>query len=126
MIFSNVDCVSFYVENLDDGITFYSKLLGLKLLWRASNSCGLGLENDITEVVLVTEHNPVVQFKVDSVESALDRFLKAGGTLVYGPFDIDIGKCAVVKDKWENQFCILDMSKGKYTVDNNGNVTGVM
>lgn len=54
MIFSNVDCVSFYVDNIDDGIAFYSLLLGLKLLWRASNSCGLGLENDITEVVLRT------------------------------------------------------------------------
>lgn len=124
-IFTNVDCVSFYVDDLDSGISFYEGALGLHLLWRADNSCGLGMSNDITEVVLVNEHNPMVDFKVESVEQALPLFLEAGGTLVYGPFDIDIGKCAVVADQWKNTYCILDMSKGQYTVDNNGNVTGV-
>lgn len=124
-LFQNVDCVSFYVDDLDKGIQFYSESLGLKLLWRADDSCGLGMSNDITEVVLVSEHNPVVDFKVESVEEALPLFLKAGGTVEYGPFDIDIGKCVVVKDKWDNKFCMLDMTKGMYTTDDNGNVTGV-
>ncbi|WP_455716398.1 VOC family protein [Anaerosporobacter sp.] len=124
-IFQNVDCISFYVDDLDNGISFYSNSLGLKLLWRAEYSCGLGMSDGITEVVLVNEHNPQVNFKVESVECALKDFLAAGGTLEYGPFDIDIGKCAVIVDKWGNRFCILDMSKGKYTIDANGNVTGV-
>lgn len=124
-IFQNVDCVSFYVDDLDNGISFYSNALGLRLLWRADYSCGLGMCDAITEVVLVNEHNPQVNFKVKSVKSALEVFLDAGGKLEYGPFDIDIGKCAVVVDKWGNRFCMLDMSKGQYTVDVNGNVTGV-
>lgn len=124
-IFQNVDCVSFYVDDLDSGISFYSNSLGLKLLWKAAYSCGLGMSDDITEVVLVNEHNPQVNFKVDSVENALKDFMDAGGTLEYGPFDIDIGKCAVVVDRWGNRFCILDMSKGQYTVDDNQNVTGI-
>lgn len=123
-IFENVDCVSFYVDNLDEGIKYYSSL-GLKLLWRASKSCGMGLDNDITEVVLVTEHNPIVDFKVEDVNKALKSIIEAGGVLVYGPFDIDIGKCAVVKDKWNNEYCILDMTNGKYTTDEKCNVTGV-
>lgn len=124
-MFENVDCVSFYSDDIDKGIDFYCSLLGLRLLWRAEKSCGLGLSEGITELVLVNEHNPAVNFKVDSVEEALPRFIEAGGKLIYGPFDIDIGKCAVVSDVWENVFCILDMTKGTYTVDGQGRVTGV-
>lgn len=123
-LFTNVDCVSFFVDNLDEGIEFYGKL-GLKLLWRAANSCGLGLDNDITEVVLVNEHNPIVDFKVDDVMKAIPQFVEVGGKVTYGPFDIDIGKCVVVEDKWGNNYCLLDMTKGKYQVDDNGDVTGV-
>lgn len=123
-LFQNVDCVSFYVDNIDEGIAFYSAL-GLKLLWRADTSCGLGMSGDITEVVLVTEHNPVAQFKVDSVAAALPIFEKAGGKIEVDSFDIDIGKCAVVSDKWGNRYCLLDMTKGLYTTDAEGNVAGV-
>lgn len=124
-LFECVDCVSLYVDDIDAGIRFYGDGLGLKLLWRADHSCGLGLSNDITEVVLVNEHNPTANFKVDSVERALPDFIRAGGRVVYGPFDIDIGKCAVVEDRWENKYCLLDMTKGAYITDASGNVTGV-
>jgi lactoylglutathione lyase len=124
-IFRNVDCVSFYVKDLDAGLDFYQKSLGLKLLWRANNSCGLGLSDDITEVVLCTDKNPTVNFKVDCVEEALEKFISVGGKLEYGPFDIDIGKCAVVSDQWDNRYCLLDMSKGTYDTDADGKVTGV-
>ena len=68
-IFENVDCVSFYVDNLDDGISFYKEKLGLKLLWRTEEACGLGMDHDITEVVLVIRDDiPVTQFKVESVD----------------------------------------------------------
>ncbi len=123
-LFQNVDCVSFYADNIDQGIAFYTAL-GLKLLWRGENSCGLGMSGDITEIVLVNKHNPVAQFKVESVEKALPVFEKAGGTVEVGPFDIDIGKCAVVSDHWGNRYCLLDMTKGRYTTDAQGNVTGV-
>lgn len=123
-LFQNVDCVSFYVDNIDEGIAFYTAL-GLRLLWRANTSCGLGMSGDITEVVLVTEHNPVAQFKVESVETALRVYKQAGGRVELPPFDIDIGKCAVVCDRWGNRYCLLDMSKGRYTTDQAGNVTGV-
>jgi len=124
-LFENVDCVSFYVDDIDRGLTFYQKALGLSLLWRAENSCGLGMQKGITELVLVTSHNPMADLKVDSVEKALPEFIEAGGKLEYGPFDIDIGKCAVVSDPWDNRYCILDMSKGTYDVDENGNVISV-
>lgn len=124
-IFDNVDCVSFHVEDLDDGILYYMEKMGLNLLWKTENSCGLGMEKDITEVVLTTENVPSVQFKVHSVEEVLPEIIAAGAKVTYGPFPIDIGQCAVISDPWDNSYCILDMTKGTYQVDKDGNVTGV-
>ena len=125
-LFQNVDCIELYVSDLDDGIKYYCDTLGLKLLWRADTSVGLGMENEIAEVVLQTDRKKMnVDFKVASVEASLAVIQKAGGKVIYGPFDIPIGKCAVVQDKWENEYVILDMSKGRYVTDEQGNVTGV-
>ena len=42
-----------------------------------------------------------------------------------GPFDIKIGKVAVVRDHWGNEYTLLDTSKGTFDTDSVGNVTGV-
>jgi len=121
-----VDCIELYVSDLDEGIEYYCGSLGLKLLWCAETTVGLGMENGITEVVLQTDRKKMnVDFKVESVINSIDIAVNAGGKVIDGPFDIPIGKCAVIQDKWENQYVILDMTKGKYTTDENGNVTGV-
>ena len=125
-LFQNVDCIELYVSDLEDGIKYYCDSLGLKLLWRADTSAGLGMENEIAELVLQTDRKKMnVDFKVESVIEAIDRIVTVGGKVIYGPFDIPIGKCAVIQDKWENEYVILDMSKGKYVTDAQGNVIGV-
>ena len=125
-LFNNVDCIELYVSDLDEGIRYYCDSLGLKLLWRANTSVGLGMEKEIAELVLQTDRKKMnVDFKVESVNDSIDIIIKAGGKVIYGPFDISIGKCAVVQDKWENEYVILDMSKGKYVTDAQGNVIGV-
>ncbi len=125
-LFEKIDCVELYVADLDEGINYYCDFLGLKLLWRAKTSAGLGMKNETSEIVLQTDRKEMnVDFKVNSVDEALKRIIKSGGTIQYGPFDIPIGKCAVVRDKWNNKYVILDMSKGKYITDENKNVTGV-
>ncbi len=125
-LFQNVDCIELYVSNLDDGIQYYRDSLGLRLLWRAETSAGLGMDHGVAEVVLQTERRKMnVDFKVESVADAINRIEAAGGRVVYGPFEIPIGKCAVVQDKWENEYVILDMTKGRYTTDENGNVIGI-
>lgn len=125
MMFENVDCISMYVDDIEKGLAFYRDSLGLKLLWRTEGSCGLGMEKGIAEIVLVCQQNPMVDLKVADVEEALKTYTAAGGVVEYGPFDIDIGKCAVVCDPWGNRYCILDMTKGTYDTDADGNVTGV-
>lgn len=125
-IIKNIDCVQLYVTDLDEGIKYYKDGMGLKLLWRADKSVGLGMENGVAELVLQTERKQIeVDFLVESVEDALTKITEAGGSVKNGPFDIPIGKSAVVVDKWENEYVILDMSKGKYITDVDGNVTGV-
>ena len=124
-IFENVDCVAFYVDDLEKGIFYYTQKMGLKLLWKTQDSCGLGMDNDITEVVLSTKRVPSIQFKVDSVEEVLPKILSAGGKVISGPFHIDIGRCATISNPWNNSYCILDMTNGSYQVDKNGNVIGL-
>ncbi len=125
-LFKNIDCVELYVSDLDEGIEYYRDSMGLKLLWRTNTSAGLGMENDSAEILLQNERKHMeVDIKVESVIDSIDRIIKAGGKIKYGPFDIPIGKCAVINDKWENEYVILDMTKGRYTTDENGNVTGV-
>ena len=125
-LFQNVDCVELYVSDVEEGLRYYRDGLGLKLLWRTQTSAGLGMENDIAEIVIQTERRHMsVDIKVESVADAVAAIALAGGRVVVEPFDIPIGKCAVIGDAWGNQHVILDMTKGKYTTDENGYVTGV-
>jgi predicted enzyme related to lactoylglutathione lyase len=125
-IFQNVDCIELYVSDLEDGIRYYHDGLGLRLLWRTDTSAGLGMENDVTEIVLETERKKMnVDFKVESVIDSIEKIIRTGGKVQYGPFDIPIGQCAVIRDPWDNEYVILDMSTGRYITDERGNVTGV-
>ena len=124
-LFEGVDCIHLRVPDLDAGLAFYRDALGLKLLWRTTSACGLGFKTGITELVLSAEDLLMVDLKVDDVQTATELFVQAGGRLEDGPFEIDIGKCAVVSDPWGNRYCILDTSKGTYDTEANGMVSGV-
>ena len=125
-IFKNIDCIELYVSDLNEGIQYYCDSMGLKLLWRNEDMIGLGMENDITEIVLQSQRKQVlVDIKVESVDESIEKIKEAGGTVEYGPFDVPIGRCAVILDKWDNKYVILDMTKGRYVTDGDGNVTGV-
>lgn len=124
-LFDGIDCVHMRVANLESGLDFYQNALGLKLLWRTENACGLGMNTGNTELVISGEDYIMVDIKVENVEKALAVFVKAGGKVEDGPFDIDIGKCAVVADPWGNRYCLLDMTKGTYDTTSEGVVSGV-
>lgn len=125
-IFKNIDCIELYVSDLNEGIQYYCDSMGLKLLWRNEDMVGLGMENDITEIVLQSQRKQVlVDIKVESVDESIEKIKEAGGIVEYGPFDVPIGRCAVILDKWDNKYVILDMTKGRYVTDEDGNVTGV-
>jgi hypothetical protein len=45
--------------------------------------------------------------------------------VVTDPFDIPVGRLAVVADPFGNILVLLDLSKGRYVTDTSGNVTRV-
>jgi predicted enzyme related to lactoylglutathione lyase len=123
---SKVDCIRLYVADLDQGLGFYRDRLGHTLLWRTQEAAGLRLTMDESELVLHTEKTPVeVDLKVASADAAAERFQAAGGKVVVSPFEIQIGRAAVVEDPWGNQLVLLDSSKGHLLTDAERRVIGV-
>jgi predicted enzyme related to lactoylglutathione lyase len=121
-----IDCVQLPVPDLDAGLAFYRDQLGHELIWRTAMAVGLRLPHTDAELVLQRERpEPEVDLLVDSADEAAQRIQAAGGSVIIPPFDIPIGRCVVVADPWGNQLVLLDLSKGTYTTDDAGQVTGV-
>ena len=124
-LMQKIDCVRLYVSDLDEGLAFYCDKLGHELTWRTADQIGLRIPGSEAEIVLHSQPQPPeIDFTVESADGAAARFEKAGGTIVVPPFDIQIGRCAVVQDPWGNQFVLLDSSKGTLVTDDEGNVIG--
>lgn len=122
-----IDCLRIPVPDLDAGLAFYRDGLGHHLNWRTGTAAGLRLPESDAEIVLQTEDpEPEVDLLVDSAEAAVTAIVAAGGRVVVAPFDIQIGRCAVVADPWGNQLVLLDMSKGALMTDEQGNVIGTI
>ncbi len=126
IMFRKVDCVRLHVGDLDSALAFYSRKLGHPLLWKdGTTAAGLQMGGSGSELVLVSgESPPETDLKVDSVERSIRQFVEAGGRVVEPPFDIKIGRCAVVQDPWGNRLVLLDSSKGLLKTDAEGNVVG--
>jgi predicted enzyme related to lactoylglutathione lyase len=126
-IIRKIDCIRIYVPDLEAGLSFYRDKLGHHLIWRTDHALGLRLPETDAEIVLEDEYKVYeVDFKVDSVEEAVRRLTEAGAKIRVPPFDIPIGRCAVILDPWGNPFVLLDTSKGVYATDENGNVIGTV
>jgi predicted enzyme related to lactoylglutathione lyase len=124
-LLGKVDCVQLPVPDLEDGLAFYRDRLGHQLIWRTEHAAGLRLADGDSELVLQTQRpQPEVDFLVSSVDQAAAELTRAGGTVVVEPFDIPVGRVAVVADPFGNRLTILDLSKGRYRTDADGNVTG--
>ena len=124
-LFRKVDCISLPVDDLDEALRFYQQALGHELIWRDDRAAGLRLSDSTAELVLHTDARPIeTDLAVASVPEAIDRFKRAGGSVVVEPFEIRIGLCAVVRDPWQNQLVVLDDSKGLLEVDEERRVVG--
>ncbi|HEX6818391.1 MAG TPA: VOC family protein [Ktedonobacterales bacterium] len=116
MVLRKIDCVMLRVDDLDRAVAYYQDVVGLKLSWRRERQAGLRMPDTDAEIVLHTESDlpreAAVHYLVDDVSEAVGRLVAGGCTLVVAPFDIAIGKCAVLNDPFGNTFRILDMTKG--------------
>lgn len=122
-LFNNIDCLQLYVPDLEEGIDYYCNKLGLKIIWKTETAIGLGMAEGLAEIVIQNERKAMeTDIKVDSVVETVKEFKQAGGSIISGPFDIKIGKCAVIKDPWGNQYVILDSTKGTFITNEEGNI----
>lgn len=120
-----VDCVQIPVDDLDEALAFYRDKLGHELVWRTDTAAGLRIPDSEAELVVQTERPEMEpNLLVASVSDAAQRFAAAGGRIEVGPFDIQIGRCVVVRDPWGNRLVLLDMTKGRLTTDQQGNILG--
>lgn len=120
-----VDCVRLYVPDLEAGLAFYRDRLGHELIWRTKFAAGLRLPESEAELVIQMEdRRQEVDLLVDSADEAAKFIEAAGGKVTVPPFDIQIGRCAVVEDPWGNPLVLLDTSKGLLATDAEGNVIG--
>jgi predicted enzyme related to lactoylglutathione lyase len=122
-----VDAVTVPVPTLDEGLHFYCDVLGHRLKWRndAISQAGVALPESDTELVLTTELQYEPDWLVESVDRAVAVFVNSGGAVLVEPFDIPVGRLAVVADPFGNALVVLDLSKGTYATDSDGKVTGV-
>lgn len=127
-----VDAVTIPVPDLDIGLRFYRDQLGHEIRWRndALGQVGLGLPDSDSEIVLATRQSAAGRayepnWLVSSADEAAEIIVAAGGRLVVGPEDIPVGNLVVAEDPFGNVLVLLDLSKGRYVVDQTGRVTGV-
>ncbi len=122
-----VDAVTIKVPDLDAGLAFYAASLGHVLKWRndAIGQAGLSVPGSDTEIVLTTEHGYEPNWLVESADAAAAKVAQAGGRILAQPFDIPVGRVAVVSDPFGNVLVLVDLTKGRYKTDGASNVTGV-
>jgi predicted enzyme related to lactoylglutathione lyase len=126
-LLKQVDAVTVSVPDLDSGLEFYVDRLGHRLKWRndATGQAGLALPHGDTELVLSTQQSYEPNWLVESVDAAVQVFRSSGGAVVAEPFDIPVGRAAVVSDPFGNDLVLVDLSKGVYETDEDQRVTGV-
>src|SRR5260370_32893197 len=100
-----IDCVMIRMDDVVAGERFYSDVFGLRPVWREGGSVGMGMPETDAEVVL---HNSAaipnkveVHYLVDDVVAAVKSYAEKGCRILVPPFDVVIGKCAVIQDPFE-------------------------
>lgn len=122
-----VDAVTFNVPDLDAGLRFYVNELGHELSWRNDEigQAAVGLPDADTEIVLTTSHRYEPNWLVESAADAADAIERAGGAILSPVSDIPVGRVAVVADPFGNVLVLVDLSKGRYITNTEGDVTDI-
>ena len=112
-----IDCVMIRVGDVAAAEKFYSEVFGLKPLWREDGAVGMRMSETDAEIVL---HNSgeipnkvEVHYLVDDVVTAVNSYAEKGCRVLVAPFDVLIGKCAVIQDPFETTICLLDLTSGR-------------
>ncbi|HZS78594.1 MAG TPA: VOC family protein [Ktedonobacteraceae bacterium] len=111
-----IDCIMIRVDDVESVAQYYARVFGLRPQWSGDDAIGLVFPESDAEIVL---HNypdmpspAEVHYLVDDVVAAVAHYAEQGCQVLVEPFDITIGKCAVIQDPFGTRLCILDMTKG--------------
>ena len=111
-----IDCIMIRVDDVEAAAAYYTKVFGLDPQWSGDDSIGLVFPESDAEIVLHNDpgipSSVEVHYLVDDVVAAVAHFVEQGCRVLVVPFDITIGKCAVISDPFGTRLCILDMTKG--------------
>ena len=92
----------------------YSDLCGLRPVQRVRKSflAGSSFSECDMDILLLSDSAQTSQveahFVVEDVISALPAYIEQGYTIAVEPFDITIGKCAVIQDAAGTRICVFD------------------
>lgn len=110
-----IDCVMVRVDDVEGAANYYIRVFGLHPQWSGDNAIGLVFPETDAEMVLHNDpHIPSsveVYYLVDDVVAAVALVVEEGCQILVAPFDITIGKCAVIRDPFGTRLCILDLTK---------------
>jgi len=104
------------VDDVEAAAAYYAQVFGLRPQWSGDDAIGLVFPETDAEIVLHRDPDIPsavgVHYLVDDVVAAVAHYTDQGCLVLVAPFDITIGKCAVIKDPFGTRLCILDMTKG--------------
>ena len=116
-MFKKIDCVMVRVDDVASAEKFYAEVFGLKPRWREAGAVGMGMPETDAEIVLHGDagipHKVEVHYLVDDVVAAVKSYAEKGCRVLVPPFDVLIGKCAVIEDPFGTSICLLDLTSGK-------------
>jgi lactoylglutathione lyase len=114
-VLRKIDCVMVRVPEVEAAAEYYARVFGLRRLWQDDAAAGMGLPETDAEIVLHTMDLPPgcgVHYLVDDVLTAVATCRQEGCVVREPPFEIAIGRCAVLEDPFGNVLCVLDLTKG--------------
>ena len=124
-LFRKIDCHMLRAADLDAAIAFYGETLGHQLIWRTEEAVAFRLPECEAELVVHRRIGPETDMLVADADTAVQRLIAAGAQVVTPPFDVPIGRCAIVRDPFGNRLTLLDQSKGTYVTNDLGEVVAV-
>ena len=111
-----IDCIMIRVDDIQTAAAYYARVFGLHPQWSGDDAIGLVFPESDAEIVLHSDpgipSSVEVHYLVDDVVAAVAHYEVEGCSVLVTPFDITIGKCAVVQDPFGIRLCILDLTKG--------------
>mgnify|MGYP001065623815 CR=1 FL=1 len=122
-LFKKVDAVLLHASDLEAAKKFYGEELGHELRWQNDDAVAFKLGD--SELVISKKLNPEVDLLVDSVEEAIKQITDLGGKVILPPEDLPVGKVGIVQDLFGNKLTLVDLSRGTYKTDADGNILEV-